>query len=1100
MKRILSIACALMALLFVVTAFAACGDEPNYVIGNLSYDPESGILDWSDNSDASEWIVVIDGKEFKTKQSQITYEATNKDINVSIEGLHDKKGSEINPVLSTTIYYLETVTGLEIKDGQLRWNSVNNANAYQVYNNGSPVSTVSECAYTIPSGAFNLYVMPMRSGSYYYCYKSESLSGMILASPTTVSYSNGVFTWDAVENADYYELKINGESVTASTNSYSFAGNKKDIEISIAAGSNQAGAYVSSPLVKTCHYLTPVTEFSFDETGSLIWNPVENATHYDVVLNDQAQGTVSTPVFSNIQLDTYYTIKVTPVGEFSYTDVATPYSFEKLSPVTGIAFSNGIITWDVHARAASYEIKVNGEEFTSEKNSYNIGNIQKTITIEVYAIGEKENSRSFMSTSQTYTYLPKVDNVRVEDGILKWNASEGAVSYTIRFTNRNNQTTSVTETSFSNITPNTQYVAQIIPVGPNANFYSYWSQEFDFTVLAAPTLSYSQGVFKWQGINEAAGYTVRITDPDGKVSEKTLDKMQYTQNCDFVEKAGDYTIAVKVLADTSNDKLFDSAYSKSMTVKQLKDVTNHTVDHSSTNFDNFCFTIDAVDGASGYKIFVNEAEKTSSASNSVKLDIQSLLTDDSETTFVVEVQAIGKVTSDTIVLDSKGKYAFEVIKLATPQNVTISGTKIEWEDVNRTSKYLVSIDGKTFETSSSYYQTTNVTAGAHTVMVRALAMPSDDTSGTVTDYMSSRWSTPISFTKLAAPANVRIESAGTDTIVKWDQVNGNKGYAIKIGTNDPENWNATAYNISSHVGALKAGEGVQISIYAKGDGSTLMDSEPSATITVARLNVPTNLTFSGDNLTWTAPDVDGIKPTSYKLYIGSEEIPVTGTSYSVADLPAGEYNISIVAVGNRTTTIDSPKSESIRVVKLAEVTNVQASGTTYTWDMVSGAAQYEIKINNTTYYSTATQFDVSAIFTGKQGYSVSIRAISSDPYVIAGKAYSFTQTVETLAVPQYKNDASQLTANTFTISVDESSKTLTITALTGDVIPMQVEYYVDGMVLSTNQYTMSLGITGYEYKVQVRFIGHGFAAGVDGGIGTYYIDSPISAEVTVYEP
>lgn len=1088
MKRILSVACAVIALLLAITVFTSCGGDPHYYIGNLSYDPVSKVLDWADSSDAKEWIVTINGEEFTTSISQLNYDAQNQNLQVRIEGLHDKKGSDINPVLNTTIYYLETPTGLRVENGKLLWDPVINANGYEIYNNGVYQGTEYGCSYGIPAGAFNLSVKAIRS-DYYYGYASESLGGVILASPNYIEYNNGVFTWNVVDGADYYDLVINGESFKANTNSYTYVGNKEDIEISVSAGANAEGSYVSAPLTQTCYYLAPVTEFSFDENGNLTWKEVANASYYEVNLNGESVGTVSTALYSGLAENVYYTVVVTPVGEFSYTDTAIPYSFEKLSPVTGVKFSDGVITWDYHSKASSYEVKINDQIKTATDNSYEVGNIEYSITIEVYALGSKENSRSYMAYAETYNYLPRVTGLTVVDGELIWNASEGAVSYTIRFSNGSTQ--SVAEPKFTNITPNTQYVAQVIPVGPNATYYSYWSQEIDFKVLAAPTLTFNQGVFSWQGINDADGYVFRVTMPDGTVKDTTLAKNKYVQNCDFITTPGKYTVAVKILASSANENLYDSAYSKAMNVVQLADVNGHKINNSATNSETFSFAANAVDYAVGYKVYINGTEKASQTSGTFNLDLTSLLTDDGETTFKVEVLAIGKVTSTDIILDAKNKYAFNVTKLATPKNVKINGTTITWDDVNNASKYLISIDGQTFESSTSSYKLSNVSAGKHTVTVRALA--------TSDKYMSSRWSTALSFEKLPQPGNVRIEPANNDTIVRWDAVNGAKGYEIKVGSSNAEPVGSTAFNVSKHVSALGAGEGVQISVYAKGNGSTILDSEPSKTITIARLAAPTNIAISGDNITWNASEVDGIKATSYELYLNGEKIAVAGTSYSVAELEAGQYTIYVKALGNRTSTVDSPDSGSIVVTKLPEITNVQMAdgGQSYTWDMVGGAT-YEVTINNNVYYTSEAKFDVNNVFTGAGVYTVSIRAISTDPYTMPGKANTFKQTVSALATPMYVADADifNMADNTFTITQD--GQYFTVVAKANGALPVSYEFYVDGISCEAtgDSYThqMSVGVSGWKYNVQVRFKVSGFAG------GTYYVDSAISAEATVVEP
>lgn len=1088
MKRILSIACVLMALLFAVTAFTACGGDPHYYIGSVSYDPVAKRLDWADSSDASKWIVTINGEDYETSISELSYDGKNQDLNIRIEGLHDKKGSDINPVINLVIYYLEEATGLRIDNGSLYWDPVINATGYEIYNNGIHQATVNSCSYVIPSGAFNLTVKPIRS-DYYYSYVSKSLSGVILASPTNLQYNDGVFSWDMVQGADYYDVIINGESFKATTNNYTYVGNKQDLEISISANANAEGSYGSTPLVQTCYYLAPVTEYSFDQAGNLVWPAVPNASYYEITLNGENVGTVDTPTFPNISQDVYYTIVVIPHSGFSYTDPAIPYSFEKLSPVTGVRFSDGVITWDSHYKAESYEIIINDEKKTSNECSFTVGNIEKTITVAVYAIGSQTNSRSYTADTLTYNYLPRVTGLTVKDGILVWNKSEGAVSYTVKFSNGSQQ--SVADPCYTNITPNTQYVAQVIPVGPNDTYYSYWSQEIDFTVLAAPSLTYNQGVFSWHGSNDASGYVFKIIMPDGTTKENKLPKNKYVQNCDFITAPGKYSVAVKIVADNTNANVYDSAYSKAMSVVQLADVSGYQLNNAAINSETFSFIANAVDYAAGYKVYINGTEKANQTSANFNMDLSSLLTDDGETTFKVEVLAIGRITSDEIILDAKNKYAFNVTKLATPKNVSISGTTITWNDVNNTNKYLISIDGQTFESSTSSYKMTNISAGKHTITVRALS--------TSDKYMSSRWSTPLNFEKLPQPGNVRIEPANTETVVKWDAVTGAKGYEIKIGSNNAEPVAATAYNISKHVLALGAGEGVQISVYAKGNGSTTIDSEPSKTITIARLAAPTNIAISGDNITWNPSEVDGIKATSYELYLNGEKIAVAGTSYSIADLAASQYTVYVKAIGNKTNTVDSPESGRILVTKLPEVSNVQTldGGTTYTWDMVAGAT-YEVTVNNDVYYTAEPKFDAANVFTSAGVYTVSIRAISTDPLTMPGKVHTIKQQVNALPTPNYIKDAdiSNMADNTFTITQD--GQYFTIIAKANGVLPVSYEFYVDGLSCeaSGDSYThqMTVGVPGWEYKVQVRFKVSGFASGI------YYVDSAISGEVSVFEP
>ena len=355
MKRLISIVGVVVVMVLALAVLTACGDTPHYYISDVVYDPSTGILDWSDNSDATEWLVTINGKREKTKSSQFEYQANNESFSFRIEGLHDDAGSDINPVVSDTMYYLEPATNLRVQDGCVRWDPSSGASYYQVYNNGGHVTDTSECYWQLPAGSFNIVIKPGLSG-YYYTYDSEAISGCVLASPTTITYQDGVFTWDAVSGADFYEVTVNGTKETVTTNSYAFAGNKQDIEISVAAGSNAENSFSSAPLTKTCYYLTPLTaeSYSYDESGNLIWPAVANAAYYQVKVNGVDVGTVTDPCLTDIQLDTPYTVEIVPMCDFGYTDAPISYSFEKLSPVTNIRFADGVVAWDAHGRAQSY--------------------------------------------------------------------------------------------------------------------------------------------------------------------------------------------------------------------------------------------------------------------------------------------------------------------------------------------------------------------------------------------------------------------------------------------------------------------------------------------------------------------------------------------------------------------------------------------------------------------------------------------------------------------------------------------------------------------------------------------------------------------------
>lgn len=1238
-KILLTVAAIALIVIAIPVLFTMCGDDPYYYIGNISYNPETNLITWTDNSDADSWLVSINGgKEEKVKSEQYSYNAGNQTFSLRIEGLHGKKGDDENPVASVTIYYLDTVKGLKIDNGKLTWNPVSGATGYEIYNNGYHLATVSECSYILPAGSFNVYVMPT-SDALHYCYKSESLSGTVLAPPSSISYENGVFSWSEVTGADYYQVKIDGKTYTTQETSYPYEGTKKDINISVSAGSNAENSHLSAPLERTCYYLSPVTTFSFNEAGdliwpevlnateyvitvnnmesqvvtvpclsgimadtpynvsvqpicgfyytdspivysfeklspvtglamnypnltwdahpraarynvringmsyettenflsveafsedinvqvialgsgqnsasyistdasytfldpissssysfdaegNLIWPPVNNATSYVVSVNGTASEVVNEPKYANIQLDTPYTVTVVPQCESSFSPTPAEYSFEKLSPVQNIRFAEGKLTWDAHYRAASYEVIINGEHIETTDNYYTVGNVKYSVTVEVYAKGTGTNSRSFTSTKDTYTYLPEVSNIRIEEGVLVWKESENANGYQITFSN--GTTTTVSTNAFTEITPAQQYAVKIMPINTEVPSFSYQSGEFIFTVLAAPTgFGYQQGVFTWLGNNDASGYVFRVIKPDGTHTDESLPRHQFQMAYEFTTP-GKYTVAVKIVSDPANPNVYDSAFCAPIEVTQLAPVTKHTIINTVQSTDSIQISLDPVDNACGYVVYNGTTQVTASDSNIFNVDLLSLSNDNTETTFNLSVKATGKVTPSEIILDSKQEYIITVVRLATPTNVTVSGNMVQWSNVNNANKYLVFIDGVSYECTTTQYQLTNLSAGDHNITVQAVNPGSEQ-------FMPSRHSTPVSVHKLHAPQNVVISTIDNRPILQWEFVNGATGYDIKVGNNSLQSVTTNAYDISAHTSNLGAGEGLQISVYAKGNGSTVIDSEPSATITVARFNAPTGLTISGDNLVWNAPEIDGVKPATYEIYInGSLHTTTTGTSYSTANLPEGtSLSIYVKAIGNQSTTLDSPNSGSISVNKLTKITEItKATGASeISWAHVTGATNYYVNINGAEYYTTEPKMAVN--FTSAGAQTISIRAISSAATVISSDMNTFTIDVKKLNAPTYVQDAdiNNLAPNTYTVVQD--GQYFNVFAKSGSELPVTYRFTISGISTenTTGNYNYQMTIPGWTYTFKVQFKVSAF-----GSDGIYYISSDESPDTNV---
>ena len=1092
LKRIISISAMLLMIVGVMVFFVSCGSRPRYDIYSIKYDPEAKLLTWYDDSSADKWIVSINGKTKRTSTESFSYDAQDKSFSFSIEGLFKRKGHKRNPERSGQMVYLDTVTGLEIKDGYLTWAPVVGASNYKIYNNGSQISTVNETRYMLPAGIFNITVEAGVSSGYSYSYAPTLVSGVMLSSPSYINYADGTFTWESVYGADYYKVVINGEEHTATTNSYVYTGEPQDINISVSACSNVANSYSSAALESVCYYLKPIENVQFTNEGALTWNAVENASSYTLNINGTAVNSEMNE-YRDFQYDTPYTVTIKPEkhGYMYYTGAEFAYSFEKLSPVTGISFAEGVITWNVHSRASKYELVINGEVYETTSTTYTLERPNYDITVEVYAIGSGENCRSVTSDKITYNFLQPVSNFRVKDGILVWDATDKATSYDLRFSDGSTQTVSATE--FTSVVPGVQYIVKIIPRGENAYYYSYWSGELTFQVLQAPTIKYEQGVLKWNSSSSARGFNIKIEKPDGNTH--IFDTTSAVYNYSFSD-VGAYKVSVQAVADASLVNTYDSAYSAPLSVKRLATPSGHSILNNSGVNDTVQIAINNVESACGYKVFISDSNETKFESNEFALDLLSLDKDHSEKTYKISVVATGTVTTSEIILDSLNKYEFNLTRLATPTDLEANGTQIKWTNVNHATKYYVAIGGKKIETNTSTYQFTDLQPGKYKVKVQA-ANPDN------ANYILSHYSAELEIEKLATPTNVILKTTADGSVfLEWAKVEDATGYTVRFG----DRYFNTSYNnykISDHFNTIEEGSGLQITVCAIGNGKDIIDSEPSATKTVAKLPKPSNITVSGSNITWNSSSVDGIAATDYILYVrtseGTKEISVTGTSYSCAEFIPGSYNVSVAAVGSiisdgSACTLDSSKSSEILVTKLGKIENLHgvAGTNTITWDPVEGAGSYSIMVDGEKHSTTTTSFDVNFSEAGE--HTIVVQAISNNPNTLSGEATTFTQIVKAIKTPvyvKYADDMAELNLGEFTIIQNGANVTIKVAPYTD----MPVKYdYIFGASYKTESNTHSIVLenAGIDYYLQIRVLYKGF-----GSDGVYYVDSNLSQEVAL---
>ncbi len=1092
MKKVLVLLSVLALLTLSVVALVSCGEEHYYYyISDIVYDPVQKKLDWIDSSDANSWIVYINGDKQQTNASEYYYDAQDQDFTFSIEGLHASEGDEANPTASGTMKYLATPTNLRIQNGALCWNPVPGAQNYYVYNFGDYLTSTNQTSAQIPAGSFSFSVKATLSDSYYYSYESSPITGTILLPPTNLRYEDGIIRWDYTgTDVEFFTVTIDGnKKYQTNETKLEYNGNKSDFSVSVTACAAGEGSYDSEPVFDTCSYLKPITEFAFDESGNLTWNAVDKAEHYTIELNGTTKITTGT-ICGDLELDTPYTIKVVPTASgMCYTGEPIEYNFEKLSPITNVKFNSqdNTITWDQHLRATSYELVVNGATFTTQDPRYTIGRTEENISIKVYAKGELENSKSFFATETNYTYMGNLGAPTIIDGKLVWNSSDTATRYVVTFADGTYKETNVAE--FTGFAKGVQHTVTITSYGENEYYFSYPSAAFTFRVLVAPTLSFSQNDIIWNSNEEASGYEVKVLKDGEDYASKTLGATTPAYR-DTYSAVGKYEVFVK--STSSVEGTFDSEYSPAFEVVRLAAPTGHKILNDINKTDHLYLSVDQVNGAQGYAVSVNGSLILDRVNTtSFDLDLLSLVDNDDEVNFNIGIKSLGSnASSSPVYLDSAAEYTFVVTRLATPQNITISGKTVTWGMVKNASKYIVAVNGTRYISATNSYTLPSIGEGTTSIIVYAI---SDSTN-----VMNSRPSNELKVKKLPKVTGIDIIESNGDVRLAWTAVDGATSYTVKIGTNE-YNANTTALSVTSYLSSITEGSGAMIVVYAKGDGVTTIDSEPSDTITISRFRRPANIKVNGGNITWDECSINGVVASNYLLQItgtsGSGDFSCTGTSYSTAELAPGTYNVRVKALGDKKSTLDSEFSSSIQVIKLASVGNLrtEAGSNKLIWDAVVGAEEYIVRIDGIEFITRATEYEFKADKTG--AYNVEVYPRSNAVNTINGTAVTKQITVQALATPQL---AETLEAPaTFTITQSGANFTVTINAPAEQLPTGTVTYtvFVSGIrnnLGAGNIYNGTMELDNFEYKIKVQYNVSCFGAD-----GTFYIKSNESREVSV---
>ena len=186
------------------------------------------------------------------------------------------------------------------------------------------------------------------------------------------------------------------------------------------------------------------------EDRVLYWSGVDDADGYKVYIDGKEYETK----------DNYYAIPDGVTGEVTFAVAAfnaggssqktqlTASTGFKLSAPQNVRQAGDKILWDEVPHALYYIVSINGEEYRADTNEFTVSE-DKQGSVKVLAAGNAQGtiiSSAFSDVLTLRVILSAPDGIICEDGVIKWNAVDGADGYYVTI---NGENFTVTKNRFS---------------------------------------------------------------------------------------------------------------------------------------------------------------------------------------------------------------------------------------------------------------------------------------------------------------------------------------------------------------------------------------------------------------------------------------------------------------------------------------------------------------------------------------------------------------------------------------------------------------------------------------------------------------------------
>ena len=846
-------------------------------------------------------------------------------------------------------------------DGKtISWSSVENADSYTVKIDDGEEYTVTspKFPYSAKGKQFSVTVTAVSDAGA--LIKSGEAKKLFFPLDTvnelTVS-KDGTLTWPVVENADAYEIQIDGEVVeeVSATSFSGFPAGTHQIAVRpIVSGDDSYYSSFSAPKSITVLGAVAKDDITY-ANGKISWKYVTGASHYELYVNGtlleaEVNGTTLPYDAQNADFD----VRIKAIGNGSSTfdgAMSEPKAFIFLDTVANVRVEDGILMWDEVGGADGYKLELNGTLYNETLTETKFDKIVAGIDTAVRLMPISNDTAYFSdwSTSKTVHLLSAPE--------IQWNSE--------------------------------------LELDGEANNNAFWNL-----------------------ISGATGYMVRLTLPDGKVTTEVFGETQKAYANAYL-KPGTYKLEVKALAPANSSNLFDSAYSMPVTVVRLaapeRADSNFITSSPSDVSKGFTVTFKGVNSAIGYRLYKDNVVVQNGTST--QFAVGELLGSGvmEAQNYNYKIQAVGTVERvngriyATLSSLSDESLAFKIQVLPMPQNTNISGFNYTYGQIQGSYGYSVDVGGQSYTSQDTTHDLSQLGSGSYQVRVCAM--------GNGADVLPSNYTAPINVLRLDAPSNIRIDTSdASEGVLTYDTVLYATGYEIIFDNSDNAIPVSNMMNINQYIKEQGTTVCMQSIANKFNEDKTVyyMTSKRSPTVNFVKLAAPTfgEVAFTNTEIFWKAPDNMNSQfytPT-YEVYYEDGTLyngEKNGTRMDISYLKGGEkYIFYVKAIGDGKGYINSAKSTPVEIFKLATPTLDRVNGQ-YSFKGVVNAVSYVIYVDGVEVghytHEVGKTYTYTPDFTELKTYKVEIEAIGDNGYTtINSDKGLIEQKTAQLTTPDFK--------------------------------------------------------------------------------------------------